>query len=826
MKKSFMTRILATGLSLAMAFSMAAATNVTTASAASKPAMITSAGASAKSLSLKVGEVTKIKVNAATKANYKVSAVKASSKRVRAAVVGSTVVAIRGLKATVEGKPSTVKVSFKSRKTNKTSKFTYSAKVTVIEDKLTVTGVSATDATTLTVTGTKLGDLTAADIKLTPEMAVASYAAAADGKTATVKLAAGLQSATEYTVTVNGSEFKVKYTAGEITSAAVVETTYDDDTAGQVVAITVNGGSPITVNDLVADGYYVEFSATRNGTAAKIFKDAAGAASAKSSTGILIDKFDGVVETTAVNNASYKVQVILTKGSNIVTSPVGTIKTANLNADATEIKSYEFTGTKTGTSTDTVVLTGTTLVVGETAKLTKAVITTKDGAVNLPTAVLPLVGITSSDKGVISVDTSVPGQVSIEAIAPGTATLTFAYGKVTKTVTYTVTNVARKVASVAAKDSVVRITSTGNAATTVVVKDQYGEFFKGLNISSSTSTPVSGTSEGIVYTSNASVATASAVSLTTNNKGEFNTTVYGNSVGSAYLMVSYYDANHNKTAYTAASIVATAATAADSSKNQLYAKYAAGKSTDLALNKFDGTDNTVDLALKTFTKDGALVSPAVDLNGYKFKYNKAIIDRTGSTTDTDGSTIYTVAGTATEVEFTAQAAGSTVVSLYDATNTLAATAVITVTDTTPKLTAVTFNAACPASLTTAGEYVDLTQVFTIKASSNDDIIEGLTISQAYAGELRVDIAANKADIYIDANSDGDYNAGDGDYIVGSIELTAKNPNGSAATTPSQFKYTLAAGGAEKVLYYTVYDAANGSAGSGKVVATKTVNVSL
>ena len=49
MKKSFMTRVLATGLSLAMAFSMAAATNVTTASAASKPAMITyDSGASAK----------------------------------------------------------------------------------------------------------------------------------------------------------------------------------------------------------------------------------------------------------------------------------------------------------------------------------------------------------------------------------------------------------------------------------------------------------------------------------------------------------------------------------------------------------------------------------------------------------------------------------------------------------------------------------------------------------------------------------------------------------------------------------------------------------
>ena len=40
MKKSFMTRILATGLSFAMAFSMAAATNGTPASAATKPVLV------------------------------------------------------------------------------------------------------------------------------------------------------------------------------------------------------------------------------------------------------------------------------------------------------------------------------------------------------------------------------------------------------------------------------------------------------------------------------------------------------------------------------------------------------------------------------------------------------------------------------------------------------------------------------------------------------------------------------------------------------------------------------------------------------------------
>ena len=636
-----------------------------------------------------------------------------------------------------------------------------------------------------------------------------------------------MMSAAKYTVTVLNQNYEVSYTVGEITSVAVTEATYDDDTAGQYVAITVNGGSPITVNDLIADGYYVSFSATKDGAAKKIF--AGTAASATSVTGELLNKFDG---TGDAKIDSYQIQVVLSKGSSIITSPLATIKIANLNAAATEIKSYEFTGTKTGSSVENVVLTGNTLVAGETAKLTKATITTKDGAVELPSAVLSLVSISSSDKGVISVNTATTGEVSIEAIAPGTATLTFTYGSVTKTATYTVTNEARKVASVVAKDSVVRITSVGSAATTIIVKDQYGEFYNGLAVESATNAPASG-SNGIAYTSNASVATATVATGTkTDKNGEFAATVNGVAVGDAYLMFSYYDTNNNKTAYTAASIKSTAATAADSSKNLLYAVEKTGQSKDLTLNVFKSDDNKVDVALKTFTKDGALVKATEDLNGYTFKFNKAIVDVTGSTTDpADGSTIYKVAATATEVTFEAKGKGTTTVSLYDSANKLAATAIITVTDSTPKLTSVTFNSACPVALTTAGEYVDLTQVFTIKASANDQIIEGLTVSEAYAGQLRVNVDGtnkNKADIYIDADSNGKYEAANGDYIVGSIILKAKESNGTDATDPTDFKYTLAAGGNAKTLYYTVYDGALTAvtANTAKVIATKAISVSL
>ena len=73
MKKSFMTRALATGLSLAMAFSLSAATNVSVASAAAKPAM------NSKTMTVKVGQSKNYKATKATQKAYKITAIKMSA---------------------------------------------------------------------------------------------------------------------------------------------------------------------------------------------------------------------------------------------------------------------------------------------------------------------------------------------------------------------------------------------------------------------------------------------------------------------------------------------------------------------------------------------------------------------------------------------------------------------------------------------------------------------------------------------------------------------------------------------------------------------------
>lgn len=160
MKKSFMTRVLATGLSVAMAFSLSTATNLVSAQAASKPVLVDYAtGGSGKTMTVNVDETAKIKVNAATKKNYKIASVKKSSAKIKTAVnKAGTVVTVRGKIATEENKPAAIKVSFKAKKTGKTSKYTFTSKVTVVAeeepktDAFEMTSLKATSANVLTAT--------------------------------------------------------------------------------------------------------------------------------------------------------------------------------------------------------------------------------------------------------------------------------------------------------------------------------------------------------------------------------------------------------------------------------------------------------------------------------------------------------------------------------------------------------------------------------------------------------------------------------------------------------------------------------------------------
>ena len=217
MKKSFMTRILATGLSFAMAFSMAAVTSVTPASAASKPVLVDAVtGGSGKAVTVNVDEVAKLKVNAATKKTYAVSSVKKSSKKIKTAVnKKGTVVYVRGVAETGE-KDSAIRVSFKVKKTGKISKFTFASKVKVVSPKpanVKLTGATQKEATKIAVTFDNAaitpGAISSFKVARTEGNIVVPVKAVvydADKKGATLETYVGMTDAKEYTVTYTDAD--------------------------------------------------------------------------------------------------------------------------------------------------------------------------------------------------------------------------------------------------------------------------------------------------------------------------------------------------------------------------------------------------------------------------------------------------------------------------------------------------------------------------------------------------------------------------------------------------------------------------------------------
>ena len=110
------------------------------------------------------------------------------------------------MKATEEGKPASVKVSFKVKKTGKASKYSYVSKVNVVEDKYSIVSAEATGAKTITVTLNKaIADATAVKATVKKGATAKDSTFTAEGTkiiiTTDTKLIAG-----SYNVTVSGLE--------------------------------------------------------------------------------------------------------------------------------------------------------------------------------------------------------------------------------------------------------------------------------------------------------------------------------------------------------------------------------------------------------------------------------------------------------------------------------------------------------------------------------------------------------------------------------------------------------------------------------------------
>lgn len=611
-----------------------------------------------------------------------------------------------------------------------------------------VVSVSAINSTTLELTGVALDEFTAEDITVEGNTII-SYKAAEDGKTATLKLGSALVPDTEYAVTVNTGddesvEFSVTYNL-EVTTVSVDAKSFDDDTEDQFVSFKVNGKTA-DVNDLFVNGYSVEFAATTK--EAGVTRDATG--------DLFADENTGELKTGLTAGTKYKVQVTISKGSDVFVSEQAEIEIKNFELVAASIESYELTNT---TAND-IIQKSSTFVVGDVVDLTELVAiqngkkTTLD-AVDIAAALADgTLDIKSSNPAVVSVD-----DAEFTANTPGNATITITYGSVKQTISVKVASEEREVTKVVPKST--SLTTILSPVTNNTLEfhafDQYGD-------------PIvldADTDEITVQSSKESVATV-AVS-DTDVKGKGTLTVTPAELGSTSVVFK------NEDGKTIGSVAVKVTDNASASKTVLEivkpsaAEIEAGQSEDATIDAFD--ENEVVYKLQPYTSEGVKLD-AKDMAGYTVKFDEKIVN---VNSDTDGLLEIPTGTAVTELSITLPTTvkvGYSDIAVYNAEGALVSKVRVTVVNNTPKLSAVTLKSI--PEVTFAGKTIDYKSVLNITSSSGDDIVNGVTLTHTANSVIRID--EDSAELYIDKNGDGDYTDETTDTKLGTVAMAAVSGN--------------------------------------------------
>ncbi|USB32860.1 S-layer homology domain-containing protein [Paenibacillus sp. YPG26] len=655
----------------------------------------------------------------------------------------------------------------------------------------TVTGVSVASPNTLTVTGTGLGKLTAAQVTV-GGVAATAISASADGKTATVTLASNLLPNAESTVvvTLDGKATEYKVTNGVVVNSVQVQkAAYDQQLKGQKVKFTINGQStPVDVDYLALAGYSVTFVATKNGAVANILDNGAGTATNSNNTGALLS-------ATAIPAGEYNIEVQIVKGSTVVTgsekitvanlstaaTAVGDVVLYSFGADKTDESSANYNGTLAG---DDFLLNSTTLVAGEKAQV-----------YNVKATIAGVVG--SAPAGSVSVTTSNPAVVSVNgkvltAESAGTATLTITVGgNVTKTVNVTVTNSARAVKSITADP--VSVNAVKGVATSVklTAKDQYGDPFKLVT--------GAGAGNQVDEVTPAFVGAVQVETDTANKIGTQTLTFTPNATGTGTVYFKDKDGNIVGSFYVNATDVNNVA----SQKLEI----SGGESSDLTLDKAKADDDTVTFALNNYTTNGVKTT-AETLTGY-------------TVTSSNTSVATAAAPTGTTFVVTAIKAGTTQIVLKNAAGNFVAQATVTVVDNAPAIASVQFKSV--PTIDYIGKTVSYKDVLNVTEQiSVDPIVNGVTLKTASQYQVRLNVAS--AQLYLDTNGNGAYDAGT-DSVLGTLVASiASGGTGNLATaTPTISSVVTTARGDKGTILFKVLTDANDAT---TAVAATSVNVDV
>jgi len=659
---------------------------------------------------------------------------------------------------------------------------------------LSVTAVSAVNENTLELTGTGLQKLKAEDITLSGNIV---KSVTGNGSKATVVFENNFPVDSEQTVKVkvgeDTKEFKFTYGVN-LKSVELKDQAYDDDTAGQVLAFTINGSSVNTNTEFLRQaGYTVKFVADT-----AIF----AGASKTSATGVL---------DTDLTTGNYTVQIQISKGGVVVVSDTATITIADIEGSVSAITFANFANSLGFDHNST------TLVTGETATVDYV----EGNAVGKTEVELNVAGatVTSSNPAVISV-----AGKTLSANAPGTATITVKIGSATKTYNFTVTNTARKLAKATPSETTVKLVddATDDARTIqITTLDQYGD---PIAVDSSAVTPLVKLDlpKDNLTNNLVSVNGGSAGHLVTGTNGKTTSgfVITPAAVGNGTILIK--DANNTTIGQIAVQV--NNVDNVDASKQKIEYTYDSRTTNSFKVGQ------VAKYQVSNFSTAGHF-NGVVTLNTSGVAAGQYFVESANTN-------IATVAVASNVLTVTGVKPGTTTITFKDADGIVKHQFNVTISSTPTVITKVNFKANTTVNF--AGKKVDVADVLDVRADAGkDSIVYGVEHNGATAAKVRLDVTStNQLILYIDNNGDGDLNASPNDdtilgavtaeVLTGSTTATAGTPI-SAITdiTVGGANYTTASKDKGTILFRVIVDAnGDGTYAKSEAISTTVLNVEV
>lgn len=628
------------------------------------------------------------------------------------------------------------------------------------DPEATVSTVTLVNYKTIKITGKELNRIDRSNVSISGNT-TSSYTVNSAGTEATVEFANAFSNGTNTVKVTSNLGNTTTHTFTYSTGISTVEaTTKEVATEGiQYLEFTVNGGQKRTIEELKALGWTVKFQSTTP-IFYKLTTDGNLEGSTTSSTGQLKTSSKFTDKTT------FDYEVILTNGTQEIKSG----KVAVLVKDKTNnVKSINAHSLTFGSNGDEKQLNGTTLLVGEKAKMEKVKITNLNGADSELTN--SRYTLTSSNPNVVTVAS---GNI-LEAKEAGTTTITITVGDKTKTFTLTVKNLVgneRKATSATFNPSSLHLVAQKESTVTITVKDQYGDPIIG-------GTGLSVNNKDIIDSSKTTIATATDLSeVGSSKKGEYTTTVTAKNditaTKSGTLKIQYNGKDLT------GSMTVNVTPVVDTNKTYKLEIASDSKSKDFKIDKFDTSDNEIKLVLNEYINTSYLLNSAIELEDYTVESSNTNIAKvTKNTTDKK-----------IEIGCGESTGTATIKVYYNSTSKkqVGSTITVTVVDNTPKIKTINLNTVKDITELKEGDakefsvedIFDITKVKISSGSTREDkiknVVNNVTVEgtiEAGNNEVLLDLRSGSdlPVLFIDKGKDKNGKYDETDQLLATIDMT-------------------------------------------------------